>query len=78
MKRRFGVKDVLVTRKNDVYLHRCRLDPTGWRCGCCLRGLVEPWEGKRCKVCRAKVVSVRTWMAVMNALGSAAGNGGDQ
>ena len=44
--------------KRDRMFYSCRLDPTGWRCGRCLRGLVRAKKYARCAVCRAVVAQV--------------------
>jgi len=41
---------------NDPTHYVCRQDDTGWRCGACLRGLVDAKSGTTCKVCGAVVL----------------------
>lgn len=54
-----AVVSVKVTRLGFAF-YMCLAGKTGWKCGKCLRGLVNPRVGSRCKVCKARVVEIWT------------------
>lgn len=53
--------EVLVRHVPGGCLFVCRLDPQGWRCGCCLRGNLGflPKRRRRCRVCKSFVAAIR-------------------